>query len=263
MTNIFYSTSSRNSMTDDLKRRVTSELEKTENLKVYDTEDKPCSNDFGKHMLTQIENADLFVADITPDIKEIDLTCITSDVKENNLIDIISEVKKNSLISFNEHVMIELGYAMKCHSQEKMLFFKQRYLGKNDVKIPIFIEAARLFFYDTNDDDYVECITETIRDNITMNIEWTIIKYDFPRNIHRLINHHGITIKKLELKINRRDKCMFIFITQDDNNTHNYINVSKREIINEMTKIPIDLSTDQEFNNELMHIESLHFNKIT
>ena len=151
--NIFYTYSWRNNDAKIFCDSLTKKLINMNNVCILDrSEDDENPNNFGGLPLDRIDEAHIIIIDITPD-------------------------ETDSGLRFNEHTMIEYGYASKTHPNENILLLYHNNLSTSDlIGLPMFLSAKHWFPYEVSDvygvNEYItEMITNYKSSDYIKNIE--------------------------------------------------------------------------------------------
>jgi hypothetical protein len=254
MINIFYSYSNHRETSlrtfNTVFELVNNNEENNNEIQIIDVSNNDIIN--SNNLLIKIKNhindADIFVCDITPD-----------SINENNV----------PLISSN--VMIELGYALNKFEKNNMIILLNDEFSENfNDNIPSLLAGYDIKFYnsDSSDESYCIDIIEEIN-NVIKNIEkelgnpheWFEFNYNLSEKFKSTIKIIlDIKLKSYKILINKNKKYSYIFL---------YSSKGKPRKINIATKIlhlknnnKKDLSLfNQDVYTELQHLEIIINNK--
>jgi len=224
---IFYAHST-HGLSQDFFIKICDKINKKKTIKIIDVDDVNDETNLLNKILKEIDKADLFICDITPDIKNDDTPYISSNV------------------------LLEMGYATKMNIKIIYIINSQK---KND--IPSMLKGIQYNEYEYNDDS-ADGIIDIINENIKYIKKykgWIIHKYKlnklFLNNIQNIID---ITISAYNIRINKKNK-QIIILFECNGGYPRILNVESKEL--ELYNNIIDLSLIKEINDELKHIELL------
>jgi hypothetical protein len=225
---IFYAHSTHNT-SYDFYEKICTKFNNKKTIQIIDVDDINDETNLLNKILKEIDKADLFICDITPDYKENDVPYI------------------------NPNVLLELGYAKKS-SIQIMYIIDSQY--KKD--IPSMLKGIYYNEYENNEYG-LETIGEIIN-NIVNNIKkyykgWTTHKYkltcSFINNIQNIID---VIISNYVIRINKKNRKIVILFECNGGYTR-VLNIELKEL--ELYNKIIELSLIKEINDELKHIELL------
>lgn len=252
---IFYSFSNHNDRVLDFKTKICTYFEENEpDIEIYDPDNNVNNASMCLDKIkSQIDNCDLFIADVTTDY------CINEN--DNTIIRNKNDINAGYLPKLhpitNSNVCIELGYAMsKLHNNNIILLQNEIFFNKC---IPSLLAGFYLEKYDSNDENSCDIIIKKIKEFI-VNIK-NDRQYDFLD--YKLSKKALLTFKNL-LDLNEipnyyiiYDKCIDSnkYLVFYKNSNRRQINISKK--ILELKDKNIDLSYINYLFYELCHIETL------
>lgn len=186
-TNIFYSYSNHN----DINLATYNLINQKINIIDVCINDNQNSNYILDKIKNHISCADIFICDITPDYEY-----------------------KNNMIVINPNVMLELGYALNYFDNNNLIFIcnsnNTSDIDSNDHKlmkdkIPSLLQGYEIFYYNYNNNDYIDVIIDKINNTINNNKKnnnWTLINsYYLNKHFRNLIeNIFKIKISHYKIK---------------------------------------------------------------
>jgi hypothetical protein len=115
----------------DFYNSLVEKLKANKNIKIQDPQDAPGAINLDKKIFEQIDETDIFIVDVTPDYVD----------------------NVNNRTTFNEHVMIEYGYALKNYDHENILIIHYKDMYTDETKLPLFIQTKNWHTYDISQGD--------------------------------------------------------------------------------------------------------------
>ena len=235
--NVFYAYSNTRPETKMTYDKVCETIEGKENkygFTVIDVDNGNNNMIFDK-MKQHIQNCDLFVCDITPDI-----------------------VMENDTVLPNPNVMLELGYAQSLDKffETNILFMINNKISK---KVPSLLAGITYCEYSSDDIDYHKGIIEQIQQRLrNINQEyscWMSIIYKLNHRFLYLIGQLlDVKMTGHSIRIHKDAKQMVILLFCNKGQSR-ILNVISKKL--RLKKNEIDLSQFKEILDELNHLEML------
>ena len=190
-----------------------------------------------------IDDSDIFVCDITPDM-----------------------ILDNDISLPNPNVMFELGLAnnnpkfIKCNI---ILLLNTKYTKK----VPSLLEGFYRIEYDSNDEDYIHIIIDKIDQNIkdnkivkTIHNNWTTVQCHLNKKILNIIDGLlDVTMTDYVFRLNKKHR-QFVILLNCNGGDSRIINIMKKTLT--IKKKVIDLSFYDDLYEELKHLEIVAYTSL-
>jgi len=154
---LFYAHSSRNPNSAKFYESLSNELKKNKSITLLDPQNEPGTVNLDEKMFEQLKEAQIVIVDVTPEYENV----------------------------FNEHAMIEYGYALGTHSRENILIIYHKNMYDKEIKLPIFIQTKNWHNYENSQEDinYIyglisELINKSKKNYISPDKQQEIDKYE-------------------------------------------------------------------------------------
>lgn len=246
--NIFYAHAS-SGTTEHIYEKLCEKISNLKHVKIFDPQDEIGAINLDDTMFDQIKNADLVIADITPDDYKI----------EKDLNDVI--IKKTPIL--NKHVMTELGFAFDTHHKSQIFLMYDGFkFDTADVDIPIFYKTKNYHKYKTAEDSTIDSLYEDIKLKINeirkevMDKNLLIVKYYFDNKIFECLKMATCSeISSIDVLVNKETRSAKIYIYNSIDNICGIIDVDTKKLLTSKKSKPYDLSNNSDLSNELRHIQ--------
>jgi hypothetical protein len=195
----------------------------------------------------QIKNADLIIADISPD-----------DYKKERDT---SGKEISSIPIFNKHVMTELGFAFGTHQKNQIIIIYDEYKCPAE-DLPIFYKTKNYHRYKATDELTIGMICDSIKSKIQeikkeiKDKNFKYINYDFDVKTRELLKiATGCKISDIDIFVDIETGQIQILICNSIGNLCGTINVNNKLLSIKGKAYAIDLSNIKEICDELKHIQ--------
>lgn len=243
---IFYAHSTRNSNSLYMYENFC-KLLNNDKYTIQNPTETPLAYNLASKILDQIDESDLFIADITPD-----------DVKIEDMKTEDGKIAEKRTYTFNPHVMCELQHASARNLNIIILYDKNALKNRSD--IPIFFQANNTQEYQNCDDavkDIIEYVENYGRNEVVAIKRYNHINFVDNEAVMSILNiATGCKITKAAISYDSKTNSIVLFC-HHMKGLHGiiYLRTMKYLIVSRKTRKWVDLSYLKDLASELKHIE--------